>query len=152
MVGLESSGGAGGGCLRLTAPDIEVWGSVLANGYRGQNARDSPSPSIVDGGAGGAGGGILMQADRVRLRAAAVINARGGAGGRGATYNPGGGGGGGADQCVGNGGGGGGGGRIKIFGGRIVDDGAIIDTRGGDGATGPQNDATSGQRGSVVVR
>lgn len=147
LVGLASEGGNAGGCLQLVAPDILISGSLLANGEAGDIARDSPTPAIVDGGAGGSGGGILLQGNRISLDSGAIVHARGGTGGAGATYNRDGG----REQCIGNGGGGGSGGRIKIF-GNTVSNSAAVDTRGGDGATGPQNDATGGQNGTVVIR
>jgi hypothetical protein len=146
LVGLRSSGGAGGGCVRLEAPDIFVSGTIRADGRAGDIARDSSEPSIVDGGAGGSGGGILLAADRISLESGAVVQARGGRGGAGATYNRGGGG----DQCIGNGGGGGSGGRVKIFGTTIANS-AAVDARRGDGATGPQSNATGGQNGTVFI-
>lgn len=150
LVGMRSEGGAGGGCIRLSAPDIEIAGYLRSSGSAGQSARDSTTPAIVDGGAGGSGGGILVDGFRVTLERGALLSARGGSGGRGATYTPSGGG---RDSCIGNGGGGGGGGRVKVFGSIALDDrGAAMDARGGDGATGPQNNATSGERGSVFTR
>lgn len=150
LVGLASNGGNGGGCIRLSAPDIEIAGDLRSNGLAGESARDSREPDIVDGGAGGSGGGILLDGWRIVLEEGAALFARGGSGGRGATYQrPGPDG----DQCIGNGGGGGGGGRIKVIGSvRVENRGAVLDARGGDGAEGPQNDATGGQRGSVFIR
>jgi cysteine-rich repeat protein len=147
LVGFSSAGGGGGGCVQLAAPDILISGSVLANGEAGDIARDSAAPAIVDGGAGGSGGGILLRGSRISLEAGAIVHARGGRGGTGATYNRGGDG----DQCIGNGGGGGSGGRIKMF-GETISNASAVDTRGGDGATGPQNDATGGQNGTVVIQ
>ena len=148
LVGFESSGGAGGGCVRLEAPEIFISGTVRADGRAGEIARDSTEPAIVDGGAGGSGGGIYLTGDRISLEAGAIIQARGGAGGAGATYRRAGSDG---DQCIGNGGGGGGGGRVKIVGGTVVN-AASVDARGGDGSTGPQNPATGGQDGTVWIR
>ena len=147
LTGLESEGGAGGGCIQLEAPDIFISGTLRADGRGGEIARDSTEPSIVDGGAGGSGGGIYLGGDRISLEAGAIVQARGGAGGAGATYRRGGGDG---DQCIGNGGGGGGGGRVKIVGGTVVN-AASVDARGGDGSTGPQNPATGGQDGTVWI-
>ena len=146
LVGLRSNGGGGGGCVRLDAPDIFVSGTIRADGRAGDIARDSTEASIVDGGAGGSGGGIFLSGDRISLESGAIVQARGGRGGAGATYNRGGAG----DRCIGNGGGGGSGGRIKIVGTTVVNS-AAVDTRGGDGATGPQNDATGGQNGTVYI-
>ena len=146
LVGFRSAGGEAGGCVRLEAPDIFVSGTIRADGRPGDIARDSTEPSIVDGGAGGSGGGIMLSGDRISLESGAIVQARGGRGGNGATYNRGGAG----DQCIGNGGGGGSGGRIKIF-GTTVANSAAVDARGGDGATGPQNNATGGQNGTVYI-
>ncbi|MCB9521136.1 MAG: hypothetical protein H6698_07700 [Myxococcales bacterium] len=152
LVGLASEGGAGGGCVRVYAPDIVVEGFIDANGRQGQAATDGSVPAVVDGGAGGAGGGIGLFGARITLASGARIRANGGAGGSGATYAPRAGGTE-RDQCIGNGGGGGGGGRIKVFSTtRVTNAGATLQAAGGGGANGPQNNATGGRPGSIVVR
>lgn len=148
LVGLNSAGGRGGGCIGLLAPDVIVDGFLRANGTNGQAAPSGSRPAIVDGGAGGAGGGILISGERVRISAGAALTARGGAGGRGGRYSNGGAG---VDgECVGNGGGGGGGGRIKVFATRTLNNRGGANANGGTGAEGPQNDATAGTRGSLL--
>ncbi len=147
LVGFNSSGGGGGGCVALRAPDVQIRGYVVANGVRGQAATDGSTPAIVDGGAGGSGGGVLVDGRRVAVFGGATLSAAGGAGGRGGTYGPLSG----ENVCVGNGGGGGGGGRIKIFAReRGVVEGALT-VRPGAGATGPQNDGTAGTAGTIHV-
>jgi cysteine-rich repeat protein len=149
LFGLLSEAGVGGGCIRLSAPDIQVSGFILANGGPGQAAVDGSTPGIVDGGGGGSGGAIVLQGRRVTLEPTGSISARGGAGGNGATYAPPGGVGE-SGQCIGNGAGGGGGGRVKIFGDNVLIQGSIS-VPGGRGGTGPQSDSAGGDSGSTFV-
>lgn len=149
LVGLTSAGGAGGGCITLRAPDIIVNGFLRANGEAGEASPSGSRPAIVDGGAGGAGGGVLLAGDRISIGRDGVLSARGGAGGAGGRYNNGGDGE--QGECVGNGGGGGGGGRVKVFAFESLDERGGYSANGGRGAEGPQNDATSGELGSVFI-
>jgi len=81
----SSSGGFGGGAIRLQAAgQMEIFGSISANGGNGGN--------IGYGGGGGSGGAIIISAQEVIL--AASLSANGGRGGVGEFDNGGGGGGG----------------------------------------------------------
>jgi hypothetical protein len=81
--GNGSSGGTGGGLLRLTANSLTVDGTLSANGGRG---------SISSAG-GGSGGSVVINAGT--LHGSGLIAADGGAGGANSATNSGGGGGGG---------------------------------------------------------
>lgn len=139
----QSFGGSGGGCVQITTPFIDLAGFIRADGAPGQDAPDSSIPTIVDGGAGGSGGGIRIDADQLTTRAGHQLSAAGGRGGRGGRYTPEN-----NNECVGNGGGGGGGGRIKLE-GRIS--GSLqVNVAGGAGANGPQSDTGPGSAGTRV--
>ena len=86
--GVRDNGGAGGGLVRITADNLQLDGSILANG---QSYRTTEHSS------GGSGGGIFI--DVLTLNGAGTINSIGGNG-----YSPG--------SWVGVGGGGG---RIAIY-------------------------------------
>ena len=147
--GMISSGGTGGGCVRLSAPTIVISGYVRSDGTHGESATDGTTPDIVDGAGGGSGGGILIDGDLVSIDAQAQLSARGGNGGSGATYdpnsnpNP-------ESSCIGHGAGGGGGGRIKIF-GRIIEVAGQVVVSGGAGANGPQSNSPGGQAGTTHI-
>ena len=81
----SSSGGFGGGAIRLEAAgQLDIFGSVTANGGVGGN--------VGYGGGGGSGGAIFLSAPEITL--AALLAADGGRGGVGTFDNGGGGGGG----------------------------------------------------------
>ena len=149
LQGLSSEGGSGGGCVRLEAGAVRVWGYVRANGQPGEPAVDSSEPDIVDGAGGGSGGGIMIASPATTINEGGELTAVGAGGGSGATYAPFGGGGGPDGQCIGNGGGGGAGGRIKLFGRTTLD--GDINVRGGRGADGPQSNSTPGEPGTVFI-
>jgi cysteine-rich repeat protein len=146
LLGMTSVGGAGGGCIELRAHTIEVLGYLRADGHRGQDAPvDSGTPHIVDGGAGGSGGGILLVTTHLAFERVGQVTADGGRGGIGGTYRP--------DEnegCIGNGGGGGGGGRIKFL-GDDNDLGRRPSADGGLGAEGPQANGSNGQTGTIFI-
>lgn len=66
--GTNANGGAGGGVVRITAREIRLNGSILANGNGGAG----------NGGAGGAGGGVYV--DTLLLSGTGTVSASGGAG------------------------------------------------------------------------
>ncbi len=146
--GFISEGGNGGGCVRLTAPDIQINGYIRANGEAGEAAPDGRVANIVDGAAGGSGGGIAITATRLSFGTNAQLSAVGGAGGRGGTYTRGVGD---QDRCVGNGAGGGGGGRIVVVTPTPVQGTASVRVQGGAGGLGPQSNSTGGQQGTAIV-
>ena len=150
LVGLESAGGFGGGCVELRAPDVTIAGQVLANGEPGEDAPSGRVPAIVDAGAGGAGGGIRIVGRRVTIGPGALLGAEGGDGGVGGTYSPNGGAGA-NESCIGNGGGGGGGGRIKVSATVSLQSRGAVRVQGGAGGEGPQSDASAGEQGSVFL-
>jgi len=145
LVGLRTEGGQGGGCIILRSANIIVLGDLLADGEAGTDAVTGSRPAPVDAGAGGSGGGIVLDATRLQIGPTAVISVNGGTGGRGGTYTIGDGE---RDRCVGNGGGGGGGGRIKMFAGNSTIQG-IFRAAGALGGTGPQSNASAGQSGVI---
>ncbi len=91
-----NSGGAGGGLVRLSAPRLELHGTIVAGGAAGASSSGCPG-----GGAGGAGGGVYL--DVHTLSGTGTIWAVGGAAGAAIGY---------IDGCRA---GGGGGGRVAIF-------------------------------------
>jgi len=145
LVGLRTEGGRGGGCIILRSANIIVLGDLLADGEAGTDAVTGSRPAPVDAGAGGSGGGVVLDATRLQIGPTAVISVNGGTGGRGGTYTIGDGE---RDRCVGNGGGGGGGGRIKMFAENSTIQG-IFRAAGALGGTGPQSNATAGQVGVI---
>ena len=145
LVGIRTEGGRGGGCIILRSANIIVLGDLLADGEAGDSASTGVRPAPVDAGAGGSGGGIVLDATRLQIGPTAVISVNGGPGGRGGTYTIGDGE---RDRCVGNGGGGGGGGRIKMFANNSTIQG-IFRATGAPGGTGPQSNASSGQAGVI---
>ena len=91
-------GGGGGGAIEIgTIGNLSIFGSILADGNRGQ----------VGGSGGGSGGGILLHSEgALTLGNDSFLSARGGDGGDALFSSP--------DVLLGNPGGGGGGGRIYI--------------------------------------
>lgn len=149
LQGMISSGGVGGGCVRLSAPTIQIVGYIRADGTHGESATDGTTPDIVDGAGGGSGGGILIDGDFINIADQAQLSARGGNGGGGATYDPN------SNPtpestCIGHGAGGGGGGRIKIF-GRLLEVAGQLVVSGGAGGNGPQSSSPGGQAGSTHI-
>ena len=124
----SSSGGFGGGAIRLQAAgEVEIFGSVNANGGNGG--------SNGYGGGGGSGGAIIISAQEVIL--GDLLSANGGRGGVGEFDN----------------GGGGGGGRILI---ETLQDGfnnfgtiSVAPGRGGNSFFGS---GSTGEEGDVSIR
>jgi hypothetical protein len=82
-------GGGGGGALQLFAADIDVSGTIVADG--GNGGVKNAGGCTAGGGGGGAGGSIWIHGDRVRVTGTVTaIGGRGGSGG--VTTNSGGGG------------------------------------------------------------
>ncbi len=98
--GTGGAGGAGGGGIWLDAEEINIYGTISANGVAGESGT-APGSKDAGGGGGGSGGGILIRGKDVTIPGTATLSANGGDGGDG--------------HDSGDGGGGGAGGRIKIF-------------------------------------
>lgn len=92
-VGAGGTGGNGGGAIWLDAEEINIVGTISADGEDGL----SGSATTTGAGGGGSGGGILITGRNVTI--SDTLSAKGGDGG----------------DSKGGGGGGGAGGRIKIF-------------------------------------
>lgn len=117
-----STGGRGGGAVRIDAARIVVPGAINA---RGQNG-----PGSARSAGGGAGGGVLLRAGSIAFTGSIAVG--GGTGGSGS-------------DSANDGGGGGGGGRIKLLhAGDLVDTGA---TTLAGGAGGQFGDTTFGRPG-----
>ncbi len=100
-VNSEYCGGAGGGCMAITAGGLlTLSGSITADGGKGADENASPWAGwLGSSGAGGSGGGILLVAQRMNITG--TLSAKGGSGGDTRNFN-----------IVS--GGGGGGGRIML--------------------------------------
>ncbi len=118
------TGGPGGGKIVLHARDVEIYGTISADGSSGTSGISGTNGG--GGGGGGSGGGIKIVASNVAVSTTTVIRANGGNGG----------GGGGGSSYGGGGGGGGGGGRIKIFYETLTGTGASIAAANGNGGAG----------------
>jgi len=129
------NGGYSGAAIRLRGREINVFGTISANGYAGGSGSvwsNNPYPmGSAGGGGGGSGGGILIEAEYINA-SGATLEAKGSDGGD-------------SWQDNGGGGGGGGGGRIKIFWGISYNNNSILcDVSGGLGGQG----AGDGQNGA----
>lgn len=80
--------GRGGGAVQVSvAGTLTLRGVILANGAGGHGGNSGASKG---GGAGaGSGGGILLEAQRLRMKATLRMTANGGTGGEGAGFNDG---------------------------------------------------------------
>lgn len=74
----SGSGGRGGGCIYIVANEINISGSISANGTAGGNA---PTVAWSNGGGGGGGGCICLVANTIYNNGSIIAN--GGSGGRG---------------------------------------------------------------------
>lgn len=74
----SGSGGRGGGCIYIATNEINISGSISANGTAGGNA---PAPTLSAGGGGGGGGCICLVANTIYKNGSIIAN--GGSGGRG---------------------------------------------------------------------
>lgn len=74
----SGSGGRGGGCIYIVANEINISGSISANGAAGGNA---PTVAWSNGGGGGGGGCICLAANTIYNHGSIIAN--GGSGGRG---------------------------------------------------------------------
>lgn len=74
----SGSGGRGGGCIYIAANEINISGSISANGTAGGNA---PTVAWSNGGGGGGGGCICLVANTIYNNGSIIAN--GGSGGRG---------------------------------------------------------------------
>jgi hypothetical protein len=142
-------GGNGGGAVLLDAQQINIYGTISANGTEGALGLDAGK--APGGGGGGSGGTIIIRGYEVNLSSARLY-AQGGAGGSGGNGT-------GGQGKGGGGGGGGGGGRIKIF----FDNTSLYDNAtlsctlvggiGGAGGQGHQgDDGKAGTNGTTSIR
>lgn len=74
----SGSGGRGGGCIYIATNEINISGSISANGTAGGNA---PTVAWSNGGGGGGGGCICLVANTIYNNGSIIAN--GGSGGRG---------------------------------------------------------------------
>ena len=147
--GLGGGGGAGGASIHLISPDIEITGTVTANGTLGQ-AGTGPlagSGSAAGGGGGGGGGGEVLLSGPTDISATGRVTAKAGPGGDGGPA---------AGGQGGGGGGSGSGGRIEHSDPLTVDSSAIVDASqallpfaGRRGAGGAAQDGSFGAPGVV---
>jgi hypothetical protein len=120
------SGGNGGASIHLISPDIEITGTLTANGTGGQ-AGGLPLPgsgTAAGGGGGGGGGGEILLSGPTDISATGRVTAKAGLGGDGGPPT------GGSQTGGGQGGGGGGsgsGGRIEHSNPLTVHSSAIVD-------------------------
>lgn len=75
--------GDGGGALEISAlGSVTISGTLASNGTSGA-AAGGAAPARAGGGGGGSGGALLVDGERVEVRAGAALCANGGAGGEG---------------------------------------------------------------------
>ncbi|MGC9444926.1 MAG: hypothetical protein ACP5E9_08410 [Candidatus Methanospirareceae archaeon] len=131
-------GGSGGGYIQLDASNIEIQGTISANGTTGEGGSKTNSNFFGGGGGGGSGGQIIIKGNNVNI--AGRLYAVGGNGGN--------------NSLKGTGGGGGGGGEIHVYydSSLVPGPGDIktnhINVNYGVGGTSGKKDAEPGQNGT----
>lgn len=78
----SGSGGRGGGCIYIAANEINISGSISANGTAGGNA---PTVAWSNGGGGGGGGCICLVANTIYNNGSIIANGGSGGSGNGAS-------------------------------------------------------------------
>lgn len=78
----SGSGGRGGGCIYIVANEINISGSISANGTAGGNA---PTVAWSNGGGGGGGGCICLVANTIYNNGSIIANGGSGGSGNGAS-------------------------------------------------------------------